>query len=43
VLGNFQRVGKLSVSPGYDSAANRVDLRVNGGVGSVTIRQESGR
>jgi Domain of unknown function (DUF5668) len=43
VIGNYQRDGKVSISPGYDSAANRVDLIVNGGIGSVTVRQESGR
>jgi hypothetical protein len=43
VIGNYQRSGKLSISPGYDSAANRVDLVVNGGIGSVTVRQENGR
>jgi hypothetical protein len=43
VIGNYQRDGKLSISPGYDSAVNRVDLVVSGGVGSMTVRQESGR
>lgn len=43
VVGNYQRDGKVSISPGYQSAANRVDLIVNGGIGSITIRQESGR
>jgi hypothetical protein len=43
VIGNYQRDGKLSISPGYDSAVNRVDLAVSGGIGSITIRQESGR
>jgi predicted membrane protein len=43
VIGNYQRQGKISISPGYDSAANRVDLIVNGGIGSITVRQESGR
>jgi hypothetical protein len=43
VAGNYQRDGKVSISPGYQSAANRVDLIVNGGIGSITIRQESGR
>jgi hypothetical protein len=43
VVGNYQRDGKVSVSPGYQSAANRVDLVVNGGIGSITIQQESGR
>jgi LiaI-LiaF-like transmembrane region/Cell wall-active antibiotics response LiaF, C-terminal len=43
VIGNYQRVGKISTTAGYDSAANRVDLVVRGGIGSVTVRQESGR
>jgi hypothetical protein len=43
VIGNYQREGKVSTSAGYDSAANRVDLVVSGGVGSITVRQESGR
>ena len=43
VIGNYQRDGKLSISPGYDNAVNRVDLVVSGGVGSITVRQESGR
>jgi Domain of unknown function (DUF5668)/Cell wall-active antibiotics response 4TMS YvqF len=43
VVGNYQRDGKVSISPGYDGATNRVDLVVNGGIGSITVRQESGR
>ncbi|HET9224613.1 MAG TPA: LiaF domain-containing protein [Roseiflexaceae bacterium] len=43
VVGNYQREGKVSISPGYQSAANRVELIVNGGIGSITIQQESGR
>jgi hypothetical protein len=43
VIGNFQRDGKFSVSPDYESAASRVDMTVNGGIGAITIRQESGR
>jgi hypothetical protein len=43
ITGNFQRNGNVSVSPGYDGATNRVDLTVNGGIGSLVIRQESGR
>jgi cell wall-active antibiotic response 4TMS protein YvqF len=43
VIGSYQREGKVYTSPGYDSAANRVDLVVSGGVGSITVRQESGR
>jgi hypothetical protein len=43
VIGNYQREGKVYTTAGYDSAANRVDLAVSGGVGSITVRQESGR
>jgi hypothetical protein len=43
VIGNYQREGKISTTAGYDSAANRVDLVVSGGIGSITVRQESGR
>jgi Domain of unknown function (DUF5668)/Cell wall-active antibiotics response 4TMS YvqF len=43
VLGDYQRQDKLYVSPGYDTAANRVDLHVNGGIGSITIEQAHGR
>jgi hypothetical protein len=43
VIGSYQREGTISISPGYDNAANRVDLVVSGGVGSITVRQESGR
>lgn len=39
VLGEYQRADNVYRSPGYDSAANRVDLRVSGGVGSITIRR----
>jgi hypothetical protein len=43
VIGSYQREGTISISPGYGNAANRVDLVVSGGVGSITVRQESGR
>jgi hypothetical protein len=43
VVGNYQRQDKLYVSPGYDTATNRVDLQVNGGIGSITITQAAGR
>jgi len=43
VAGNFQRQDKLYVSPNYASAANRVDLAISGGIGSITIVQELGR
>jgi hypothetical protein len=43
VIGNYQREGKISTTAGYDSATNRVDLVVSGGIGSITVRQESGR
>ena len=43
VLGSFERQGELYVSPGYAEADNQVELRISGGVGSITVTQESGR
>ena len=43
VLGSFERQDKTYVSPGYAEAESRVDLTVSGGVGSITVQQESGR
>lgn len=34
----FPKLGDLYVSPGYDAAANRVDLTVEGGMATLTIR-----
>jgi hypothetical protein len=42
VQGDFQHNGDEYVSPGYDNATNRVDLRVHGGIGSVTVQGTSG-
>jgi hypothetical protein len=42
VLGNYQRQGSMYVSPGYDTAENRVDLEVKGGIGKITIQQYQG-
>ena len=39
VLGDFVRDGDLYLSPGYDGAQHRVDLRINGGVGAVTVER----
>jgi len=36
--GRFPRHGDLFISPDYDSAANRVDLEIDMGVGSVEVR-----
>jgi hypothetical protein len=41
VLGNFRKAGNEWTSPGYDSAENRVDLRVSGGLGSIVIQSAS--
>lgn len=35
----FVRTGDVYTSPGYDSATDRVELRVTGGVGSVVIER----
>lgn len=37
VSGNFERRGDTFSSPGFDSAANRAELQVEGGVGSIRI------
>jgi len=42
VLGDYQRQGGVFVSPGYDTAQNRVDLEVKGGIGKITIQQYQG-
>jgi hypothetical protein len=34
----FTRQGEVYTSPGYESAQNRADLRITGGVGSVSVR-----
>jgi hypothetical protein len=39
VEGDFTRDGKTYLSPNYESAENKVDLNVDGGVGAITIRQ----
>lgn len=39
VQGNFEHNAKLYISPDYETADERVDLAVIGGIGSVTIRQ----
>lgn len=39
VNGNFVRQGKEYVSPDYETAANRLDLKISGGVGAIEIRQ----
>lgn len=39
VRGNFGRDGERYLSPDYATAEHRVDLRVNGGVGAITIEQ----
>ncbi len=38
VLGPFEKRGDAYVSPSYDGARDRVDLQIEGGVGSVTVR-----
>ncbi len=43
VLGNYQRQDKVYITPDYATADDRVDLIVKGGIGSITIRQESDR
>ena len=37
---NFIQRGDVYESPGYAEAANRVDLTINGGIGSIEVRME---
>jgi hypothetical protein len=37
VRGDFDKRNDLYISPNYDSAENRVDLKVNGGIGNISI------
>jgi len=41
VNGTFQKSGDTYVSPGYATAENRADVRINSGVGQLTIQQAS--
>jgi hypothetical protein len=42
VVGTYQRQNGVYVSPGYDTAENRVDLEVKGGIGKITVQQYQG-
>ena len=39
VEGDYAHTEDLYLSPGYDQAKDKVELTVEGGVGSITIRQ----
>ena len=39
VLGDFQRDGDIHTSSGYAGFSNRVDLKIEGGVGQITVQQ----
>jgi hypothetical protein len=41
VSGDFQRSGERYQSANYSTAANRVDIRINGGIGHVSVEQGS--
>ena len=41
VLGNYQRDGDVYTSSGFETASNRLELEVQGGIGQVTV--ESGQ
>ena len=43
VNGNFERQDRYYVSPGYDTAEQRIDIAVDSGIGGITIQQELGR
>lgn len=39
----YTRQGDWYVSPGYDTATNRIDLEINGGIGRVAVEENVGR
>ena len=39
VGGNYTFQGDLRISPGFETAENRVNLRIHGGIGKITIRE----
>lgn len=39
VSGDYTHQGDYYLSPGYDSATDRIDLELSGGIGQVVIRQ----
>ncbi len=39
VLGDFQHDGDTYTSSGYAAASNRVDLKIEGGIGKITVEQ----
>jgi hypothetical protein len=41
VFGDYIRDGNVYTSPGFDRAANRIELSVNAGIGKITVRQGS--
>ena len=41
VNGTFQKSGDTYTSPGYATAENRADVRIDSGVGQLTIQQAS--
>ena len=43
VTGNYQRQGDAYLSPGYDTAENRVGLAVDGGMGKITVQESKGQ
>ncbi len=42
VRGAYDRSGNTYTSPGFSSAENRVDLRIQGGIGRVIVRESAG-
>jgi hypothetical protein len=43
VLGDYERDGNVYTSPGYATAADRLDLQLKAGIGQVTVRSYGGR
>jgi hypothetical protein len=43
VQGDFQHQGDMYVTPGYDTAANRIALNIHAGIGKIVVEPYEGR
>lgn len=43
IAGDFEQVDNVYISPGYETAVDRLDLELRAGIGQVTVRRLTGR
>jgi hypothetical protein len=43
IAGEFERNGDVYMSPGYETAVDRLNLELRAGIGQVTVRRMTGR